>query len=123
MSEQFFALLDWIQQSQLTSGILSFLGLLIVAGLVDLFFKNVLLKLVFRALRHSKFKDAESNNQLRFIPWLAHIIPALIIAEGTKLILGMPEEVATFITNLAQAFIVLMIMLSSTQFLNLINYF
>lgn len=122
MLEKINVLIENIYQSQLAMGTLSFIGLLIVAILIDLFFKGVLLKLVFKALRHSKFKDAESNNQLRFIPWLAHIIPALIIAEGTKLILGLPEGVATFISNLAQVFIVIMMMISLSQLLNLINY-
>lgn len=123
MPEQITALFEAAYQSQLAMGTLYFIGLLAFAILIDLFFKGVLLKLVFRALRHSKFKDAESNDQLRFIPWLAHIVPALIVAEGTKLILGLPEGLATFVSNLAQVFIVIMMMVSLSQLLNLINYF
>lgn len=123
MLEHANALLDTIYQSPLAYSSLAFIGLLLLAVVADFFFKGILLKVVYRSLRRSKYKEAESNGQLRFIPWLAHIIPALIIAEGSKLIWGLPAELALVISNLAQAFIVLMLTISSTQFLNLVSYF
>lgn len=122
MPEYITAYLNSFLHSPIALSMAYFAGLLVIAALTGLFFRKVLLKLVFTALKQSKFKETDAEQHLRFISWLAHIIPALIIAEGTKLILGFPEEVAVFISNLAQAFIVLMLTLASTQFLNLVNH-
>ena len=97
------------------------MGLIFLAALTGYFLKAVLLKLVFRALRHTSLKEWDDKGELSFIRWLAYIIPALIISEGTQLILGLPEQLAMIVGNVAQGVIVILLMLASTQALNLIN--
>ena len=55
----------------------------------------------FKTLQSSALKALVEKGNLRFISWLAHIIPALILVEGVRYLTQMPESLATIISNLS----------------------
>jgi miniconductance mechanosensitive channel len=95
--------------------------LVLFALIVDVFIKRILLRVLFKTLQSSALKELADKGSLRFIPWLAHIIPALILVEGVNYLTQMPDYLATIIGNLSQAVVVIMLALSANQFLNLVS--
>ncbi|MFY9178903.1 MAG: mechanosensitive ion channel domain-containing protein [Venatoribacter sp.] len=98
---------------------LALAGLVLFSLLVDLLIKKVLLRVVFNTLRLGALKDLVESGRLKFISWLSHIIPAVILSEGVRFITDLPESLGIFISNLAQGFVVVMLALSANQIINL----
>lgn len=100
---------------------LSVIALILAALAADFLFQRVLLRVIFKALRSTNMRETVETGRLKFVPWLAHIIPAIIISEGIQLIIGLPAAVITAINNLAQIFIVMTLAMSITSMLNIMN--
>lgn len=100
---------------------LSVIALILAALAADFLFQRVLLRVIFKALRSTNMRETVETGRLKFVPWLAHIIPAIIISEGVQLIIGLPAAVITAINNLAQIFIVMTLAMSITSMLNIMN--
>ena len=97
--------------------------LVLAAWLANWLTKRVLLRGIRRALRATVARgEAEGSDvQLRVIPRLANVVPALVIAAGVAVVPGLPEQVVTVVRALCQAFIVLTIALSVSRALDLVN--
>ncbi len=98
-------------------------ALLLAAWLANLLTKRVLLRGIKRALRASPLGGAHHDQdvQLRVIPRLANVVPALVIAAGVNLVPDLPPQVVTVVRALCQAFIVLTIALSISRALDMVN--
>lgn len=98
-------------------------GLLLVAWMANWLTKRVLLRGLKRLLRKTGAVDAATDSEvnLRVIPRLANVVPALVIAAGVALVPGLPEKVVTVVHALCQAFVVLTLAMSVARALDLVN--
>lgn len=98
-------------------------GILLVAWLANWLTKRVLLRGLMRVLRATPLGGREHDHdvQLRVIPRLANVVPALVISAGIAFVPDMPPQLVTIVRALCQAFIVLTIALSVARLLDLIN--
>lgn len=98
-------------------------ALLAVAWLANWLTKRVLLRGLKRLLRKTSLVDAASDSEvnLRVIPRLANVVPALVIAAGVVVVPDVPDRVVTVTHALCQAFIVLTLAISFARALDLAN--
>ena len=98
-------------------------ALLLVAWLANLLTKRVLLRGLRRALRATPLGAASQDDevQMRVIPRLANVVPALVLAAGVSVVPGLPAQVVTVVHAVCQAFIVLTLALSISRVLDLVN--
>ncbi|MBJ6982142.1 mechanosensitive ion channel domain-containing protein [Luteimonas sp. MC1572] len=90
-------------------------ALLLLAWLANLVTKKVLLRGVRRVLGMlpAVRGDAASPGiRLRVVPRLANVVPALVISAGITLVPGLPVEIALFVRNLCNVFIVFTVVLA-----------
>src|SRR5690606_30261320 len=100
------------------------LGLLLLAAwLANWVTKRVLVTGLRRGLRATPLgaRMQDDSVQMRVIPRLANVVPALVIAGGITLVPGLPGEVVTVVQALCQAFIVLTVALAVSRVLDLVN--
>ena len=98
-------------------------ALLAAAWLANWLTKRVLLRGIQRALRATTARGEAhgSHVQMRVIPRLANVVPALVIAAGISMVPDLPPQVVSVVRALCQAFIVLTVALSVSRALDLIN--
>ena len=98
-------------------------ALLLAAWLANWLTKRVLLRGLRRALRASPLGGAAHDHevQLRVIPRLANVVPALVIAAGVAAVPDLPPQVVSVVRALCQAFIVLTLALSLSRAFDLVN--
>ncbi len=98
-------------------------ALLLAAWLANILTKRVLLRGIKRALRATPMGGQAHDNevQLRVIPRLANVVPALVIAAGVAVVPDLPRDLVTVVRALCQAFIVLTVALSVSRALDLVN--
>ena len=99
------------------------LALLLAAWLANWLTKRVLLRGIQRALRATTARGEAhgSEVQMRVIPRLANVVPALEIAAGIAMVPDLPPQVVAVVRALCQAFIVLTVALSVSRALDLVN--
>ncbi|MCD9029986.1 mechanosensitive ion channel family protein [Luteimonas sp. BDR2-5] len=99
-------------------------GLLLAAWLANWVTKRVLLRGLLRVLRATPLGGRDHNHavQLRVIPRLANVVPALVISAGIGVVPDLPPEVVTVVRALCQAFVVLTVALSVSRLLDTINH-
>ncbi|AOH35598.1 mechanosensitive ion channel family protein [Luteimonas sp. JM171] len=97
--------------------------LLLLAWLANFITKKVLLRALRKALGMLPALHAEDAPavQMRAVPRLANVVPALVIAGGIVLVPGLPDGIALLIRNLAQVFIVLTVVMAIGHVLDDIN--
>ncbi|TYT26738.1 mechanosensitive ion channel [Luteimonas viscosa] len=98
-------------------------ALLLAAWLANWLTKRVLLRGIQRGLRATALGGAQHDRevQLRVIPRLANVVPALVIAGGVAVVPDLPPQVVAVVRALCQAFIVLTVALSVSRALDLLN--
>ena len=95
-------------------------ALLLLAWVANWLTKRVLL----RGLRHAiqaSHMVRESDAQLKVIPRLANVVPALVLWLGVGVVPHLPEEVVLVVRNVCSAFIVLTLALAIGKSLDLAN--
>ena len=95
--------------------------LLLAAWITNSLFKQIILRLVSKALSFTFFGRDEELQQQGLIKRLTNIMPALVIIVGIQLIPGLPETAVNVITNVANGFIILTISLAMGAALNMAN--
>ena len=98
-------------------------ALLLAAWLANLLTKRILLRGLRRVLRATPLggHGQDQDVQLRVIPRLANVVPALVLGAGVAVVPGLPGPVVTVVHALCQAFIVLTVALSVSRALDLVN--
>lgn len=103
---------------------LTMLGaLLLAAWLANWITRRVLLRGLRRALQMTPLGGREHDHavQLRVIPRLANVVPALVVSAGIGIVPDLPPQLVTVVRALCQAFVVLTIALSVSRLLDLAN--
>jgi miniconductance mechanosensitive channel len=112
--DMYLELPSWTQ-----SGI-GLIALSCAAVLANMVVKRIVLRLIERGLDRlgleagTAYLDPVARR-------LANVVPATIVSRGVTLIPHLPEGLATFIANLAHAFIVLSVVLALSAGLNVVN--
>ena len=98
-------------------------ALLLAAWLANWVTKKVLLRGLRRALRATALggKDQDREVQLRVIPRLANVVPALVVSAGVNVVPHLPAALVSVIQAICQAFIVLTIALAISRALDMFN--
>ena len=123
MVERLAELQKWLEPYPGAYDLAIVIALLLVAWLANWVTKRVLLRGLRRALRATALggKHHDKQVQLRVIPRLANVVPALVISAGVQVVPHLPAALVTVIQAICQAFIVLTIALSISRALDLFN--
>lgn len=97
--------------------------LLLAAWLANWVTKHVLITGLRRGLKATPLgaRMRDDNVEMRVIPRLANVVPALVIAGGITLVPALPGQVVTVVQALCQVFIVLTVALAVSRALDLAN--
>src|SRR5690554_6386865 len=98
------------------------IALVLTAWVTGVLSKRLLRKMIRRSIRSKAFNELEISGRLKFVPWLASILPAIILAECVRFLTNLPGGVSIFISNLAQAFVVIVLTAVAVQVINILNY-
>ena len=99
-------------------------ALLLLAWLANFVTKKILLRGLRRVLGMLpglRGDDSSPAVQIKAIPRLANVVPALVISAGIVLVPGLPEAVALVVRNLANVFIVFTVVLAIGHVFDHIN--
>ncbi|NLB57436.1 MAG: mechanosensitive ion channel family protein, partial [Gammaproteobacteria bacterium] len=99
-------------------------ALLLLAWLANFVTKKVLVRGLRRLLGMLPGLRGDGDSpvvQIRAIPRLANVVPALVISAGSVLVPGLPEAVALVVRNLANVFIVFTVVLAISHVFDHIN--
>jgi miniconductance mechanosensitive channel len=96
-------------------------ALVIAAWLANWVTKRVLLRGLRRALNASPLAVGANQVQLRVIPRLANVVPAVVLAAGVAVIPDLPPLLVTVVRNVCSAFIILTVALAISAALDMIN--
>ena len=123
MVERLANLQKWLEPYPGAYDLTIIIALLLAAWLANWITKRVLLRGLRRALRATALggKHHDQQVQLRVIPRLANVVPALVISAGVQVVPHLPAALVTVIQAICQAFIVLTIALAISRALDLFN--
>ncbi|MDH7942726.1 mechanosensitive ion channel family protein [Pseudohongiella sp. SYSU M77423] len=112
---------EWLASYPWLSTLAVALLVLLAAWLLDLFTRQILVNWLMRRLQAPAERSSDYR-KFKFIPRLAHVVPALVITFGVALVPGLPEGVIVLVRNVANAFIVLTLALALSGVLDMINH-
>ncbi|WP_312929415.1 mechanosensitive ion channel family protein [Stutzerimonas nitrititolerans] len=118
MTDEFAGWLDWLRAHPELQTLVACAALIFAAWLSNWIVKRILVRGVYRLLRHAR--DAELQD-FGVIRRLSNIVPALVLATGVKAIPGLPEAAVTVVQNVCGGFIVLTVALALAAVLDIIN--
>ncbi|WP_312520666.1 mechanosensitive ion channel family protein [Stutzerimonas nitrititolerans] len=118
MTDEFAGWLDWLRAHPELQTLVACAALIFAAWLSNWIVKRILVRGVYRLLRHAR--DAELQD-FGVIRRLSNIVPALVLASGVKAIPGLPEAAVTVVQNVCGGFIVLTVALALAAVLDIIN--
>lgn len=95
--------------------------LVFLAAFANFVVKRLLIRLVHKILRFTRYGNDKEIMQQDAFARLANVVPALIVIMGISLVPDMPEALTIIIRNVASAFIILTIALSLDKALNIVN--
>jgi miniconductance mechanosensitive channel len=105
----------WVQTG------LGLTGLLLAAWLADLLTRRVLLRVLGRLVKATRFDWDDAVLERGVIARLAHVVPAVIIYLGVLAVPGVAEMVVRLVRNLALAYLVLTLAMAIATLLGTIN--
>lgn len=121
MTEHINELTNWLSQYPQWQLALSLGIILLLAWLANFVVKHLLLGTILRLISNNNLGVKQPAKDFAFISRLANVVPALIISTGIKLVDKVPETLVTIVVNVANAFIILTVVLALTSLLDLIN--
>ncbi|KRG88402.1 mechanosensitive ion channel protein MscS [Stenotrophomonas daejeonensis] len=95
--------------------------LLLAAWLANYVTRRILLRGLKRMLRMLPAEQGGGRRDLKVIPRLANVVPAVVIAAGIVLVPGLPPGLVHFIAGACQAWVVLTVALAASHALDLFN--
>ena len=93
------------------------LALLLGAVVIDLVAKRIILTLVTRIARRSRYVWDDALVEHNVIGRLVQVLPALIILVGAPFVADLPENILTLVRNVASSYLVLVLTLAITSLL------
>ncbi|MGV8961592.1 MAG: mechanosensitive ion channel family protein [Stenotrophomonas sp.] len=113
--QQAFAPYPWAYSSLVLA------ALLLVAWSANFVTKRILLRGLTRVVRMLPGNGGGARIDMRVIPRLANVVPALVISAGIGLVPGLQPALVQFIHGLCQAWVVLTVALAVSHALDLCN--
>lgn len=110
--------LDWLNAHPELQTLTFSVLLIIAAWLSNWLVKRVLVRGLYRLLRHAS--DAQVQD-FGIIKRLSNIVPALLLSAGVSAIPGLPEAAVSVVRNVCSGFIVLTIALALSALLDIAN--
>lgn len=110
--------LDWLNAHPELQTLTFSVLLIIAAWLSNWLVKRVLVRGLYRLLRHAS--DAQVQD-FGIIKRLSNIVPALLLSAGVSAIPGLPEVAVSVVRNVCSGFIVLTIALALSALLDIAN--
>lgn len=101
--------------------LLGFLGLCLAALFANFVVKVILLKILDQVIVRTPFGRNEAIRDNRVIHRLANVMPALVMSVGVSAIPDLPEAIVSIVKNVSNSFTVLVIALSISAFLNVVD--
>ena len=122
MTDDFAMLQAWLEQRPAAYALAASCVLLLLAWLANWLTRHILLRGLRRMLDDGSplARDPEAA-PIRIVSRLANVIPALVLALGTKAVPNLPPALVTVVENVSSAFIVLTVALALGNALNLVN--
>ncbi|WP_317993508.1 mechanosensitive ion channel family protein [Bartonella gliris] len=112
-------MIKFLVQYPLLESIAWLIILILIALLVNFLARNIL---VHGAKRFSFFLPKETTADIEHaIQYIAHIVAAFTLSIGIDFIPTLPTELSTIIGNVANAFIIFVVVLAISSLLNVIN--
>lgn len=113
------SIFEYLKQSPILLGWISFGIILIVASIANFIIKKILIRMLAKLLRYTRY--GIEDDMIRMISRLANIIPAIIIMAGIKLVPDISVSLAAIVRNVGGAFIIITFALAFNIFLDVIN--
>lgn len=105
----------WVQTA------LGLTGLLLAAWLADLLTRRVLLRVLGRLVKATRFDWDDAVLERGVVARLAHVVPALIIYLGVLAVPGLADVVVRVVRNLALAYLVFTVAMAVATLLGTVN--
>ena len=97
------------------------LALLLGAIVIDLVAKRIILTLVTRVARRSRYLWDDALVEHNVVGRLVQVLPALIILVGAPFVADLPENILTLVRNVASSYLILVLTLAITSLLSAAN--
>lgn len=112
---------NFIDRFPLTATVLGVLILILSAVIVNFIVKHILLRVVMHLVHMIQHEGHKHIAKHKIIFRLANIAPALLVMMGVAFIPHLPLPVILVVQNVASAFIILIVALALSSFLNIVN--
>lgn len=119
--EQLDALLEPLRATPWLATLVYALALIVVAIIADWITKRVLLRVVKRAVQASPTTYDDALLGRGVIHRLAHVVPAMVVYYGMPLVPGVRDEVVAIVQNVANAYMILTVVLAIGSLLNAVS--
>ena len=110
---------EFLQHYPWVYSILGLVLLTLAALFANTVVKSLLLRVLHRILDRTAYGRDEEIRRHGLIERLANIVPAFVIFVGIRLVPGLPEAIVTVVRNVANAVIILMVVMALAALLNI----
>ena len=121
MAQELAQFIAWLERHPRSYTLLSLAALGLLAWLANWLTRHILLRGLRRLVSFTTLARDPDLSPLKVIDRLAHIVPALVLNLGIKLVPDLPDPLVTVVENVCGAFIVLTLALALAAALNLGN--
>ena len=111
----------WLLENQVAETVLWGVGVLLLSWFADLLAKRILLGLITRVVKRTKFTWDDAIQNRRVFHHLAHIAPAAVVYYGAALVPSLPAPIYQIAQRVALSFMVLTVVISANAFLSAVN--
>ncbi len=110
---------EFLQHYPWVYSIIALVLLILAALFANTVVKSLLLRSLYRILERTAYGRDEEIRRHGLIERLATIVPAFVIFVGIRLVPGLPDVIVTVVRNVANAFIILMVVMALAAALNI----
>lgn len=110
---------EFLQHYPWVYSIIALVLLILAALFANTVVKSLLLRTLYRILERTAYGRDEEIRRHGLIERLANIVPAFVIFVGIRLVPGLPDAIVTVVRNVANAFIILMVVMALAAVLNI----
>jgi len=111
----------WLLENPLAETALWAGGVLLLSWAADALAKRILLGMIARVVKRTRFTWDDAIQERRVFHHLAHIAPAAVVYYGAVLVPGLPGAVSQVAQRVALSLMVLVVVISANAFLAAVN--
>ena len=112
---------EWVRGNPMAETALWAAGIFLLSWLADVVAKRVLLGLITRVVRRTRFTWDDAFQERRVFHHLAHIAPAAVVYFGGGLVPSVPEPVNQIVQRVTLALMVVILAVSASATLSAVN--